>query len=63
MEREYLKEVGKQLLNLALAIIVFAIIQPLVKGEINPIVAIIAVALYFIITAIGGILIKKGEGK
>ena len=63
MEREYLKEIGKQLLNLAIAIIVFAIIQPLVKGDVNPIVAITAVFLYFIITAIGGILIKKGEGK
>ncbi len=63
MERDYLKEIGKQLLNLAIAIVVFAIIQPLVKGDINPIIAIISVSLYFILTTIGGVLIKIGEGK
>ena len=62
MEREYLKELWKQFLNLAIAIIVFAIIQPVIKGEIKLSVAIIAVLLYFVFTTIGGILIKKGEG-
>jgi len=31
MEKEYLKEIGKQFLNLAIGIVIFAVVQPLVN--------------------------------
>ena len=63
MEREDLKEVGKQILYIAAAIIIFAIIQPLINHKVDIITIIIALCAYIILTFIGAYLIRKGVEK
>ncbi len=63
MEKEYLKELGKQLLNIGVAIVVFAIIQPLMKGDLKPSIAIYSIITYIIITTFGLFFVKLGEGE
>ena len=63
MEREDLKEFGKHLLNIGVAIIVFSIIQPLTKGEFNPYVVIISIVAYIIVVILGMFFIRKGGKK
>ncbi len=60
MEREELKEVGKQILNIGVAIVVFAIIQPFIKHKIDVITTFFAFLSYIALTLIGAYLIKKG---
>ncbi len=61
MEKEELKEVGKQILNIGVAVIVFAIIQPLMKNELNVDVLVIALFVYIALTLFGAFLIRKGR--
>lgn len=61
MGKEHLKELGKQLLNIGVAVVVFAIIQPIVSENIRPIVSLVAFFIYLLLTIIGVLLIKKGE--
>ena len=63
MEREDLKEFGKHLLNIGVAIIVFSIIQPLTKGEFNPYVVIFSILAYIIVVMVGMFFIRKGGKK
>lgn len=63
MEKEHLKEAGKHLLNIAVAIIVFAVIQPAVNKEFDVLVAVISIAFYLVIFSIGIYLIKKGQSE
>jgi len=60
MEREDLKEFGKHLLNVAVAIIVFSIIQPLVKGDLHPDIVIYSIVAYIIVVTTGMFFIRKG---
>ncbi len=63
MEREDLKEFGKHLLNIGVAIIVFSIIQPLTHGSFNPYVVIISILAYIIVVISGMFFIRKGGHK
>lgn len=58
---EALKELGKHLLNLAVAIIVFVILQPLMAGKMKNFFTISAVIVYLFIVSVGFLLIKKGK--
>ena len=58
---EALKEIGKHLLNIAVAIIVFIIIQPAVIHKIDKPLAILGIFAYFIIIMISFLLIKAGK--
>lgn len=60
---EGLKELGKHLLNIGVAIIVFAIIQPLVNGKFQIGTAILFIIAYFTVVVIGTILIIEGGNK
>jgi len=63
VEREDLKEFGKHLLNIAVAIIVFAIIQPLIKGNLHPEIVIYSIIVYIIVVIVGMFFIRKGGKK
>ncbi len=63
MEREDLKEFGKHLLNIGVAIIVFSIIQPLTKNSVNPYIVIYSIIAYIIVVVIGLFFIRKGGRK
>ncbi len=63
MEREDLKEVGKQILNIGVAIVVFAIIQPFIKHEFDLITTLFAIIFYVASTILGAYLIRKGGKK
>lgn len=58
--KESLKEYGKHLLNIGVAIIVFAILQPIVKGEFELNKALYFVIAYIFIVLIGNVLIALG---
>jgi len=60
---EAYKELGKQLLNIGVAVIVFVIIQPFVSEKADIKLAIIGFTIYFMLTASGFILIKIAEKK
>lgn len=54
------EEVGKHLLNIGVAIIVFAILQPIVKNEFSPKSSLIFAIVYLIIFTIAVFLIVVG---
>jgi len=58
-----LEEFGKQLLNIGVAIIVFAVIQPLIKHSFNFSNIVIAIISYTIITLSGILFIETGGYK
>lgn len=57
------EEFGKQLLNIGVAIIVFAVIQPFINHSYNFNDIVIAIFAYVIITLTGIFLIEFGGGK
>ncbi len=54
------EEVGKHFLNIGVAIIVFAILQPIVKSEFSPKSSLIFAVVYLIIFTIAVFLITLG---
>ena len=58
---EALKEVGKHLLNLALAIAVYILIQPLLKGAFSLKAFLLGLVFYLILVALGILLIAIGD--
>ena len=58
---ETLKEFGKQLLNIGVAVLVFVIIQPFASGSLNEEFVIKGILGYILITGAGLLLIKKGK--
>ena len=58
---EALKEVGKHLLNLALAVAVYLLIQPFLKGIFSLKTFIIGISFYFLLIASGILLIILGN--
>lgn len=54
------EEVGKHFLNIGVAVIVFAILQPIVKSEFSPKSSLIFAVLYLIIFTIAVFLIMLG---
>ncbi|WP_297453351.1 hypothetical protein [Persephonella sp.] len=58
--REGLNEFGKALINIGVASIIFAIIQPLVKNEFSSKLGIIALIMFIILSGIGILLISLG---
>jgi len=60
---EAYKELGKQLLNIGVAVIVFVIIQPFVSEKADIKLVVIGFSIYLMITASGFILIRFAEKK
>lgn len=60
---EAYKELGKQLLNIGVAVIVFVIIQPFVSEKANIKLVIVGFGIYFMLTTSGFLLIKISEKK
>ena len=58
---EAYKELGKQLLNIGVAVIVFVIIQPFVSEKADIRLVVIGFSIYLIITISGFILIRFAE--
>ncbi len=58
-----LEEFGKHLLNIAVAIIVFTIIQPYIHNEIDINKVLIVIFIYFFIVLIGLMFIWIGGNK
>ncbi|WP_164930571.1 hypothetical protein [Aquifex aeolicus] len=58
--KKTLEEIGKHYLNIGVAIIVFAIIQPIVQGKFNIKVALYFGLAYFIVFSIAIILLVIG---
>ena len=58
---EALKEVGKHLLNLALAVAIYILIQPLLKGSFSPKVFMLGFAFYLVLVVLGILLIAIGD--
>ena len=58
---EAYKEVGKQLLNIGVAVVVFVIIQPFVSNSLKISFIIEGFIAYLFITMVGFILIRKAE--
>jgi len=58
---EALKELGKHLLNLALAIAIYLLIQPFLKGKPSLKVLVIGISFYFLLIALGFLLIILGN--
>lgn len=58
--RKAFEEFGKHLLNIGVAIIVFAILQPIIKGEFNKEVSISFGLIYVIIAIVSSVLIVLG---
>ena len=61
--KEGLKEVGKAIINIGVATVIFAIIQPLVKGEFSTTLGIIAFIVFIVFSTIGFFLISAGGSK
>ncbi|RTZ58057.1 MAG: hypothetical protein DSZ31_06660 [Gammaproteobacteria bacterium] len=61
MAKEALKELGKQLNNLALLFAGTCIIQPLIEGKLSLTLALLGVGGYIFFTFVGFILILIGE--
>ena len=60
---EAYKELGKQLLNIGVAVIVFVIIQPFVSEKADIRLVVIGFSIYLMITTSGFILIRFAEKK
>ena len=60
---EGLKELGKHLLNIGVAIIVFSIIQPIMNGNFKTSNAILFIITYFILMIVGTIFIIVGSNE
>ena len=58
---EALKELGKHLLNLALAVAVYLLIQPFLKGEFSLKVFSIGFLFYLLLAGLGFLLIIFGN--
>ncbi len=58
---EAYKELGKQLLNIGVAVIVFVIIQPFVSEKADIRLVVIGFSIYLMITTSGFILIRFAE--
>jgi len=58
--KKAVEETGKHFLNVAVALIIFAILQPIIKGEFNLKTGIIFVTAYIVILLIGNLLIAFG---
>ena len=58
---EALKEFGKHLLNLALAIAIYLLIQPFLKGNNTLRLILVGVAFYFVLIILGIVLINLGN--
>jgi len=58
---EALKEFGKHLLNLALAIAIYLLIQPFLKGNNTLRLILVGVAFYFVLIILGIVLINLGD--
>ena len=58
---ESLKEFGKHLLNLALAIAIYLLIQPFLKGNYTLRLILVGVAFYFVLIILGIVLINLGN--
>ncbi len=61
--KEASKEVGKGFINIGVAFVVFALIQPFVKGEFNIKLFLVAIFGFFISTFIGSLFIAFGGKK
>ncbi len=61
--KESFKEYGKHLLNIGVAIIVFAILQPIVKGEFKTSTAIYFIIAYIFVSVLGNVFIAVGGKK
>ncbi len=61
--KESLKEYGKHLLNIGVAIIVFAIPQPIIRGEFKTSIAMYFIFAYILVSVIGNIFIAIGGQK
>ena len=55
------EELGKHLLNIGVAIIVFAIIQPIMESKVDFVKVGIFAVIYILIASIGYFLIKASE--
>ena len=58
---EALKEVGKHLLNLALAIAIYLLIQPFLKGKASSKIFTVGIFSYFLLITLGILLIVLGN--
>jgi len=58
--KESLKEYGKHLLNIGVAIIVFSILQPIVNGKFETKQALYFVIAYIVVVLIGNVLVALG---
>lgn len=58
--KEGFKEFGKALINIGVAAIIFAIIQPFVKGEFSAKLGIIALIMFLSLSGVGILLISLG---
>ncbi len=58
--KEAFQEVGKQLLNVAVAGLVFALLQPIVHRELTINLIVVAALWYFLFTLIGVLFIAIG---
>jgi len=58
---EALKEFGKHLLNLALAIAIYLLIQPFLKGNYTLKSILVGIAFYFALIILGIVLINLGN--
>jgi len=61
--RESSKEVGKGFINIGVAFVIFALIQPFVKGEFNINLFLVAIFGFFVSTLIGSLFIAFGGKK
>jgi len=57
------EEIGKQLLTLGTASLIFGFIQPLSSGKLSLSMVFVFFILYFIFTFVGSILVYKSEDK
>ncbi len=58
--KEGFKEFGKALINIGVASVIFAIIQPIVKGEFSGKLGIIALIMFLTLSSVGILLISLG---
>ena len=61
--KEGFKEFGKALINIGVAAIIFAIIQPFVKGEFSAKLGVIALIMFLSLSGVGILLISLGGKK
>ncbi len=58
--KKVFEEIGKHFLNIGVAIVVFAILQPIIKGEFDIKISLVFGFIYLVIVLISAILIAVG---